>query len=218
MPNENSMDFLKEVFGDGALTLDELIAKAQEKNLKIANLAGGEYVSKAKYDDEINEQKRQVAEREQQIAKRDADIADIQSKLASAQEDGNKLKEAQDALALATQQYNADKAKWEEATYDYALSGKCADVKFTSAAAKRDFKRSVKEQKIVYKDGNFEGYDEFLQKYIEENPGAVAKDEPAEPKTPTITIKTGSKAKQAKSLSELMELKNKNPNMEIKYE
>ncbi len=53
------MDFLKTIFGDKALTFDELVTAINAHNgneankdnqLKIGNLGGGEYVSKGKYD------------------------------------------------------------------------------------------------------------------------------------------------------------------------
>lgn len=50
------MDFLKDVFGDKALTYDEL-QKALEGNeeIKIGNLAGGAYVGKEKFDSKDSE-------------------------------------------------------------------------------------------------------------------------------------------------------------------
>lgn len=51
------MDFLKNLFGDKQLSYDELVKAVEVHNkankdeqIKIANLAGGEYVSKEKYD------------------------------------------------------------------------------------------------------------------------------------------------------------------------
>ena len=56
----NDMEFLKALFGEKALTYDELVQAINAHNgdeankanqLKIANLGGGDYVSKLKYDD-----------------------------------------------------------------------------------------------------------------------------------------------------------------------
>lgn len=51
------MDFLKSIFGDKQLSFDELVTAIEthnqdnkENQIKIANLASGEYVSKEKYD------------------------------------------------------------------------------------------------------------------------------------------------------------------------
>jgi len=49
------MDFLKEIFGDKALTFAELEAALKDKNIKLANLSSGQYVDKAKLDAKISE-------------------------------------------------------------------------------------------------------------------------------------------------------------------
>ena len=50
------MEFLKEIFGDDSLTYDELAAKLKDnKDIKLANLAGGMYVDKRKLTDKENE-------------------------------------------------------------------------------------------------------------------------------------------------------------------
>jgi transposase len=56
------MEFLKTIFGDKSMTYDELVNALnthngdeanKDKQIKIANLGGGEYVGKGKYDGEI---------------------------------------------------------------------------------------------------------------------------------------------------------------------
>lgn len=44
------MDFLKDLFGDQALTYDQLAQAVQEKGYDVVNAAGGAYVPKATYD------------------------------------------------------------------------------------------------------------------------------------------------------------------------
>lgn len=44
------MDFLKELFGDQALTFDQLSQAAHDKGFEVVNAAGGAYVPKATYD------------------------------------------------------------------------------------------------------------------------------------------------------------------------
>lgn len=65
------MEFLKELFGDQALTFDQLQTAAQSKGLEIVNAAGGAYVAKADADNlrgqvntfkqELNKQKFEFA-------------------------------------------------------------------------------------------------------------------------------------------------------------
>lgn len=51
------MDFLKEVFGDKALTYDDFSKAVEAKKIKLADLSGGAYVSKEKLDAKIEELK-----------------------------------------------------------------------------------------------------------------------------------------------------------------
>lgn len=51
------MDFLKEIFGDKAITYDEFSKGVESKKIKLADLSGGAYVSKDKLDAKIEELK-----------------------------------------------------------------------------------------------------------------------------------------------------------------
>lgn len=51
------MDFLKEIFGDKAITFDEFSKGVEAKKMKLADLSGGAYVSKEKLDAKIEELK-----------------------------------------------------------------------------------------------------------------------------------------------------------------
>ena len=44
------MEELKELFGDGALTMDEFTAKLTEKGIKLADISKGGYIAKEKFD------------------------------------------------------------------------------------------------------------------------------------------------------------------------
>lgn len=51
------MDFLKDIFGDKAITFDEFSKGVESKKIKLADLSGGAYVSKEKLDAKIEELK-----------------------------------------------------------------------------------------------------------------------------------------------------------------
>lgn len=51
------MDFLKEIFGDKAITYDEFSKAIEAKKMKLADLSGGAYVAKEKLDAKIEELK-----------------------------------------------------------------------------------------------------------------------------------------------------------------
>ena len=49
MPREDNMDYLKNIFGDKSLSYAELEAALKDnKDVKLANLAAGQYIDKAK--------------------------------------------------------------------------------------------------------------------------------------------------------------------------
>ena len=62
------MEFLKELFGDKALTFDDFSKAVEAKKIKLADLSGGAYVSKEKLDAKIEELKTVQAS----LAERDA--------------------------------------------------------------------------------------------------------------------------------------------------
>ena len=49
------MDFLKEVFGEDALTFEQLSEKLSAANIRLANLESGRYVEKDRYDGRVAE-------------------------------------------------------------------------------------------------------------------------------------------------------------------
>lgn len=51
------MEFLREIFGDKAITFDEFSKGVESKKIKLADLSGGAYVSKEKLDAKIEELK-----------------------------------------------------------------------------------------------------------------------------------------------------------------
>lgn len=176
------MDFLKDLFGTEALTFEQLKAKVEEKKFNVVNLAEGNYVSKTKFDDRVNDLNQQVTDLRGQLTKRDTDIADLNTKLTAAQADATKLADVQNTLNTLRGQYDNDKKDWDakiaKQKYEFLVRDKAGSVKFTSAAAKRDFiaQATAKDFKI---DGEtLLGYEDFLTKYKAENPGALVEDKP----------------------------------------
>ena len=84
------MDFLKSIFGDKAMTYAELEAALKDnKEIKLANLASGQYVDKAKFsaaETQANELKTQLEQRDKDIAEmRKANPEDLPKKFAELQ-------------------------------------------------------------------------------------------------------------------------------------
>lgn len=80
------MEELKKLFGDKALTYAELEAALKDnKDVKLANLASGQYVDKAKFttaETQANDLKTQLAQRDKDLAElKKLDAAAIQGEL-----------------------------------------------------------------------------------------------------------------------------------------
>lgn len=222
------MEFLKALFGDEALTYDQLAAKVAEGKLNVVNIADGSYVSRNKFDDTVNGLKSQVTDLQGQIAQRDTDLAGLNEQLTAAQADTGQLAEAQKQLSALQSKYDKDSKAWEaknaQQAYEYAVRSKAGELKFTSAAAKKDFIREAIAQGFKMDGDTLMGYTDFVAKYQENDPGAFVKETPAaDPKpadpTPTIVLPGKSNPNPHKmSLAEAMKAKNENPNMEINFE
>lgn len=222
------MEFLKALFGDEALTYDQLAAKVAEGKLNVVNIADGSYVSRNKFDDTVNGLKSQVTDLQGQIAQRDTDLAGLNEQLTAAQADAGQLAEAQKQLSALQSKYDKDSKAWEaknaQQAYEYAIRSKAGELKFTSAAAKKDFIREAIAQGFKMDGDTLMGYTDFVAKYQENDPGAFVKETPAaDPKpadpAPTIVLPGKSNPSPHKmSLSEAMKAKNENPNFEVSFE
>lgn len=137
----------------------------------------------------------QVAALTEQMTQRDTDMQALQDQLAAAQTDAGKLGEAQTALTALQSKYAEDQKKWEQRAarqaYEFAIRESAGKLKFTSAAAQRDFIREATTKKLAFEDGRLMGFDDFTAAYREANPGALAeekKETPAAPEAPQIVL------------------------------
>lgn len=122
------MDFLKSVFGDKALTYSELESALKDnKDIKIANLAGGQYVDKSKLDGKIIE-----------LNTANQTIANLQNTVKKF--DGVDVQKLKDDLMTAESKYNTDinKIKLENALDMALISGKAKNAKAVKALLNLD--------------------------------------------------------------------------------
>lgn len=220
------MESLKALFSNGPLTYEQFVEAAQAAKMNLVNLADGGYVSQAKFDDKVSGLTQQVSQLTEQIGQRDTDMATLKEALEAAQADAGKLPGVQQSLADLQTKYANDKAKFEKSMadqrYEFAVREKANGLKFSSTAAKKAFLSEAIGKKFKMDGDNLQGYDEFLNQYKTDDPGAFVLDTPpADPKpdTPRITL-PGKHEKPAgahRSLAELMQMKNENPDMEISF-
>ena len=157
------MEFLKEIFGGEALTYDQLAAKVSEKKMNLADISGGAYVGKEKFD-ALAIQKN-----------------DLETRLNEA--NGKLQGYDPEWKAKAEQaQRNAD-AKIRAMERTQVLKERTAGLKFSSDSAKRAFLTDLEAKELPLEDGQVLGFDDFVKKYKESDPGAFARDE----KPPRIT-------------------------------
>lgn len=221
------MESLKALFSNGPLTYEQFVEAAQAAKMNLVNLADGGYVSQAKFDDKVGGLTQQVSQLTEQIGQRDTDMATLKEALEAAQADAGKLPGVQQSLADLQTKYANDKAKFEKSMadqrYEFAVREKANGLKFSSTAAKKAFLSEAIGKKFKMDGDNLQGYDEFLNQYKTDDPGAFVLDTPpADPKpdTPRITL-PGKHEKPAgahRSLAELMQMKNENPDMEIAFD
>ena len=131
------MDFTS-IFGGKSLTLEEFQAKT--KDLKLADLSGGEYVSKGKFSDqtkELESLRTQLAEKDQTIAnleKASGDAEKVQAEL-------DKYKQAEAERKKAEREAQADQIL--TAAAEQALEGKEFINDYTRAHFVAELKKAI---------------------------------------------------------------------------
>lgn len=202
------------------------------KHVRFADLSEGGYVSIEKYNAQIEARDNQISGLNEQITQRDADITSLNEQLTATQADASKLGEAQNTIASLQTKYEKDKQSWQEASTkqqrSFAVREKAGDLKFTSAAAKRDFLNKANAQDFKLENDELIGYDDFLTTYEAENPDAFVVEQPPAPpappadsgkKTPVIVLPGNSGVQgKGKSLTEMMKAKNENPDMIVSFD
>ena len=187
---------------------------------------------KSKYESQIAQYQGQVTDLQGQLTQRDTDLSGLQTQLAAAQADAGKLTEAQQQLTTLQNSYEKDKKAWETKTAqqkrEYAIKAKAAELKFSSASAKRAFIHDAVKATTIKLDGDdLLNYSEFVTQYKEADPGAFVqekqdpdpKPDPNPQPQPTIILPGKSTPPKKKmSLSEMMKAKNANPNLRIDWD
>ena len=197
------------------------------KHVRFADLSEGGYVSVERFNAQIKERETQIGNLQGQINQRDNDINDLQGKLMAAQGDVTKFGDVQKQLGDLQAKYKADQEKWQadavKQRKEFMVRERAGALKFTSAAARRDFVGQANGKDFKLDGETLMGYEDFLAQYKADNPGAFVEEKPEpapapEPKpAPTIVLPGGGAPAPAKSLSEMMAAKNANPDMVVSF-
>lgn len=187
------MEFLKVLFENGAVTWEQFLKGVEDKGLKIADLSEGNYVSKLKYDNDVQAKEGQIEALNKNIKTRDTDLAELKNQLENAGNDKTKLKELTSKFDTLQTDYNNAKTEYEgklqKQKYEFAVKEFAHTQTFTSAAAKREFIRSMTENNLKMDNETILGADDFLETYKKENADSFAIEDTE--KKPKFTDKSG---------------------------
>jgi predicted RNase H-like nuclease (RuvC/YqgF family) len=184
------MEFLKVLFNNGALSFADFVKACQDAKINLVDLSKGDYISKNKYNDEIQANKTTIEQLQQTIKDRDKDIKDIKKRLGEASTDADKLTKLQADLDSLQTKYTTDTQAFEtrlsKQAYEFAVKEFAGTQKFTSKAAKREFINSMIAEGLKMKGDTIIGADDFVKSYATENEDSFVKEEKnPEPKNPT---------------------------------
>ena len=187
---------------------------------------------KSKYESQIAQYQGQVTDLQGQLTQRDTDLSGLQTQLAAVQADAGKLTEYQQQLTTLQNNYDREKKAWETKTAqqkrEYAIKAKAAELKFSSASAKRAFIHDAIKAASIKLDGDdLPNYGEFVEQYKTSDPGAFIHEQAAkepepqpepQPQPQIVLPGKSTPAKKKMTLSEMMKAKNANPNFRIEWD
>ena len=181
---------VKELFDkaeNGTLNWEQFTAAMTANNANFVDLGEGKYVSKSKYDDEINKLNGQITSLNGTITNRDTDLEALRQKFGGI-EDIDTLKTAAKDLDALQKKYDKEtkayQAQLSQQAYEFAVKDFANGKKFTSNAAKRDFVNSMIAKNLTMENGVIIGASDFVDAYSKDNSDAFQADAPAEPSEP----------------------------------
>ena len=217
---------IKELFEkaeNGTLTYEQF--EALRGDAKFVDLSEGKYVSKQKYDSDISAKSTEIQNLNNTIELRNTDLTTLKGQLDAAGTDTAKLAEITESMNALKQKYDADvqqyQAQLAQKAYESAVRDFANDIKFSSKAAKRDFVNAMIAKKLTLEGDKIIGGNDFLSAYTADNADALMTEkEPSTPApAPTFVASTPGDGGAAKkpSLSEMMRMKNENPDATITF-
>ena len=219
--------FSKATSENKALTYEEFEALAKAEKAKFADLSEGKYVDRQKYLDELAAKDTELTTLNSTLSERDSDLSNLRKQLEEAGNDAGELEKLSASLTELQEKYEADtnalQGKLQAQAYEFAVRDFANGQKFSSAAAKRDFERSLLSKNLPMENGSIMGAKDYMKEYAKENEDAFVKKTKTppdpEPKPQFSAPANGQGTNNSKmSLTELMRMKNENPDAVVNFE
>jgi len=214
---------IQEVFEkseNGTLTFEQF--QSIMGTAKFVDLTEGHYVSKQKYDSDIQQRDGQITTLNQTLENRNTDLSNLQNTLKEAG-DIDALKQASQDLTALRQKYDTETKQYQrqltQQAYEFAVREYANKQKFTSNAAKNDFTTQMIAKKLQFEDGKLIGADDFKAMYAQNDPKAFASDEPAPASNPVPTFvqPTVNPTPAKPTLSQMMQWANEHPDQQFNF-
>lgn len=173
------MKDVKELFDqaeDGVLSYEQFMDLVKNNNVKLVDLNEGGYVSKNKFESELEAKAKEIETLNGTISTRDTDLEALKQQLEAAGADTSKLTELQNQLQTLQGKYDADskayKKQLSEQAYQFAVKEFAGTKSFSSQAAKRDFIQSMIAKQLKMEGNSILGAEDFAKSYEEANADA----------------------------------------------
>jgi hypothetical protein len=173
------MKDVKELFDqaeDGVLSYEQFMDLVKNNNVKLVDLNEGGYVSKNKFESELEAKAKEIETLNGTISTRDTDLEALKQQLEAAGADTSKLTELQTQLETLQGKYDADskayKKQLSEQAYQFAVKEFAGTKSFSSQAAKRDFIQSMIAKQLKMEGNSILGAEDFAKSYEEANADA----------------------------------------------
>lgn len=200
------MEFLKEIFNNGTLSFEDFEKACKGKGFNLVDLSKGDYISKNKYNDDIQAKESTIGELKDTIKTREKDIKDIKKQLNDASTDSEKLGNLQTQLDDLQTKYTNDTKAFEERlskqAYEFAAKEFASTQKFTSKAAKREFINALIAEGLKMDGDKILGANDFVKTYKADNEDSFVKEEKKtdpQPPAPQFASSTGNKEPDKKT-------------------
>lgn len=178
------MKDLKELFEqaeDGRLSYEQFADALKNNDIKLVDLNEGGYVSKAKFESELDAKAKEIEALNGTISTRDTDLESIKKQLEDAGTDASKLNELNSQFEALKSKYDSETKAYKEQlkkqAYDFKVKEFANSKSFSSQAAKRDFIQSMIAKDLKIENDEIVGADDFVKAYTEANEDAFMHEE-----------------------------------------